>query len=91
MRQQRLNERRNAKRTQVVLYDTEETMQVEIENFKEQAVFITLKEPMPFEWEMKDASHSYLREHNREIIFEIAVPAKDKVVVTYSYYRRNIR
>jgi len=91
MSKKRLNERRNAKRNRVVLYDTEETMQVEIENFKEQAVFVTLKEPMPEEWEMKKASHSYEREHNREIIFEIAVPAKDKVVVIYSYYRRNLR
>ncbi|KHD07049.1 hypothetical protein PN36_24560 [Candidatus Thiomargarita nelsonii] len=91
MSQQRLNERRNAKRNRVVLHDTEETMRVEIENFKEQAVFVTLKERMPAEWVMKKASHSYQREHNREIHFDIAVPAKDKVVVIYSYYRRNIR
>ncbi len=91
MSKQRFNERRNAKRNRVVLYDTKETMRVEIENFKEQAVFVTLKEPMPKEWEIKKASNPYKREHNQEITFDISVHPKDKVVVTYSYYRRNIR
>ena len=91
MSQKRLNERRNAKRNRVILYDLQETMQVEIENFKEQAVFVTLKEPMPKEWEMKKTSHPYKQAHNQEILFDIPVPPKDKVVVTYSYYQRNIR
>lgn len=91
MGQQRLNERRNQKGNDVVLYDSEESMQVEIENFKEQLAVVTLKEPMPAEWEMKESSHPHKREHNQQIIFEVEIPAKQKTVVNYSYYRRNVR
>jgi hypothetical protein len=91
MVEQRINERRNSKRNEVILYDTDETMQVEIENFKEQPALVTLKEPMPAEWEMHDHSHPYKREHNQLITFDIAVPAKQKVVVKYSYYQHHVR
>jgi hypothetical protein len=89
--EKRLNERRNYKKTQSVLYDTEETMRVEIESFKEQVAFVTLKEPMPQEWEMKETSHSYKKENNQEIIFDISLSAKEKMVLIYTYYRRNVR
>ncbi|MEZ5671382.1 MAG: hypothetical protein R3E08_02985 [Thiotrichaceae bacterium] len=48
MSEQRINERRNNE-NKVVLYDTEEVMQVEIENFKNLPAAVTLKEPMPIE------------------------------------------
>ncbi|MDM8557766.1 hypothetical protein [Candidatus Parabeggiatoa sp. HSG14] len=89
--EKRLNERRNHKKTQAVLYDTEETMRVEVENFKEQVAFITLREPMPQEWEIKETSHPYKKENNQEIIFDIQVPEKEKMVVIYTYYQRNVR
>lgn len=90
--ERRLNERRNYKRNQVILYDTEETIQVEIENFKEQLALVTLKESMPEEWEMVKHSHPYETEHNRQIKFEaLEVAPKEKIVVTYTYNRRHIR
>ena len=85
------NERRNKPSTQVVLYDQEATLQVDIENFTAKPAWIKLKEPMPEEWEMKTSSHPYERQGNQEIIFDITVPAKQKVTVTYNYIQRNMR
>jgi len=90
MSEQRLNERRNNE-NKVVLYDTEEVMQVEIENFKNLPAAVTLQEPMPMEWEMKQHSHEFKREHNQLISFDVNVPEKQKVVVTYTYYQRNLK
>jgi hypothetical protein len=87
----RVNERRDKQRTQVVLYDLEVAMQVDLENFKDQPAWVRLKEPLPEEWEMKTSSHPYKRERNQEIIFDITVPAKEKVTVTYNYIQRNMR
>jgi len=89
--EKRINERRNHDKTEVILYDTQEAMQVEVENFKNKAAFVTLKEPMPEEWEMMEHSHPYQRESNQLIIFDIQMPAKQQVTMTYSYYRRNVR
>lgn len=87
----RINERRDKPRTQVILYDLEVAMQVDMENFKDQPAWVRLKEPMPEEWEMKTSSHPYKRERNPEIIFDVTVPAKEKVTVTYNYIQRNMR
>lgn len=88
--EQRLNERRNNE-NKMVLYDTEETMQVEIENFKNLPAAVTLAEPMPTEWEMKQSSHEYLRKHSQLIHFDVNVPAKQKVTVSYTFYQRNLK
>lgn len=87
----RVNERRDKQRAKVVLYDLEAAMQVNMENFKDQPAWVRLKEPMPEEWEMKTSSHPYKRERNQEIIFDVTVPAKEKVTVTYNYIQRNMR
>lgn len=87
----RLNERRNQKRTEVVLYDMDETIKVEIENFKAQPASVTLIENMPEEWEMYAHSHEYTKENHGEIHFDLEVAPNSKQVVTYSYYQRNIR
>lgn len=89
--EQRINERRNHDKTEIILYDTEETMRIEIENFKDKPAQVTLKESMPEEWDMHEHSHPYQREHSQEITFNIQVPEKNKTIVTYSYYRRNVR
>ena len=87
----RFNERRDKPNTQVVLYDLEATLQVNMENFTVKPAWVRLKEPMPEEWEMKTSSHPYERQGNQEITFDIAVPAKQKVTVTYNYIQRNMR
>jgi hypothetical protein len=90
MAEQRLNERRNHK-NRLVLYDTEETMQVILENFRDQPALVTLKEGMPLEWEMKTNSHQFTRENNQLIEFELTIPPRDKITVNYTFYQRNIR
>lgn len=89
MSEQRQNERRNFK-NEVVLYDIEAVMHIEIENFKAQPAVVTLREPMPEEWEMRDSSQNFERKHSRLIQFEVPVPAKQKVKVDYTYLQRNI-
>lgn len=88
--EQHLNERRNNE-NKVVLYDTEEVMQVEVENFKNLPAAVTLAEPMPTEWEMKQSSHEYQRKHSQLIHFDVNVPAKQKVTVSYTFYQRNLK
>ena len=87
----RFNERRDKPSTQVVLYDLEATLQVNLENFTAQPTWVRLKEPMPEEWEMKTSSHPYERQGNQEIIFDITVLAQQQVTVTYNYIQRNMR
>ncbi|ALG68662.1 hypothetical protein [Beggiatoa leptomitoformis] len=84
------NEKRND-HNQRVLYDIDVDMQVEIENFKAQPALLTLREPMPTEWEMRQFSHPYQRKHNQEITFEVEIPAKGKTLVNYGYTQRNIQ
>ncbi|EIJ42160.1 hypothetical protein BegalDRAFT_1263 [Beggiatoa alba B18LD] len=84
------NEKRND-HNQVVLHDLDTDMQVEIENFKAQPARLTLREPMPQEWEMLANSHPYERKHNQEITFDVEIPAKGKTLVTYNYRQRNIQ
>lgn len=91
MEETRLNEHYNQRHTQVVLHDKDETMQVEIENFKAQPAAITLIEAMPEEWEMQQNSHDYVKKNAQEIQFDLILPANSKQVVTYRYYQRNIR
>lgn len=74
-----------------VLYDVEREMKVEIENFKDAPAAVTLVEPMPGEWEVLESSHPSKRKDARTLEFEITVPAKQKVVVTFKYAQRNIR
>jgi hypothetical protein len=74
-----------------VLYDTEETMQVTLENFREQPALVTLKEGMPLEWEMKTHSHEFTRKDNQLIEFELSIPPREKITVNYTFYQRNVR
>jgi len=88
--EQRFNEVYNHN-GRLIMYDTEVVMQVNVENFKTQPARVTLKEPMPKEWEMKTHSHAYTREHNQLIEFDLNVPAQDKMQVDYTYYQRHVR
>ncbi|OUD12542.1 hypothetical protein [Thioflexithrix psekupsensis] len=86
--EKRLNERRNHK-NQVVLYDVEETMQVTLENFRDESVLMTLKQGMDSEWEMMKTSHPFVQKSFDLIEFELNLPAREKVVVDYTYQRRH--
>ncbi len=84
------NEKWGRPRTKI-LYDIERDMKVEIENFKDLPAAVTVVEPMPGEWDMARNSHPFTRKDARTIEFEITVPAKQKVILEYTYAERNIR
>lgn len=86
----RVNERRNNK-NQVVLYDMETVMQVTLENFREQPALVTVKESMPDEWTMQSSSLPFEKQQHDLIEFEVTIPAKDKLVLDYSYVQQNVR
>ena len=90
IQQERTNIRRNRKNN-IVLYDNNETMQVTIENFKDQPATISVIEPMQGEWEIKKSSHKYERKNTRQLEFELTLSAKGKTTINYSYIVRNIR
>jgi len=89
-RQKRTNVRRNRKNN-IILYDSSEAMQLEIENFKDQSATIRIIEPMTGEWEINRSSHQYERKHSKELVFEMVIPAKSKEILKYSYNIKNIR
>lgn len=74
-----------------ILWDVERAMQIEIENFKDTEALLTILEPMPGEWEVLASSHPTKRKNARQMEMEITVPARQKVVVTYTYVQKNVR
>ncbi len=89
-REERSNIRRN-RNDHIVLYDSNEEMKIEIENFKDTPATLKIIEPMQGEWEVKKSSHDYTHVNAREIEFKLELPARGKTTLTYSYVRKNIR
>ena len=88
--EERSNIRRN-RNNHIVLYDSNEEIRIEIENFKDTPATLKIIEPMQGEWEIRKSSHDFKHTNSREIEFELTVPAKGKTTVTYSYVRQNVR
>lgn len=87
--EERSNVRRN-KDDHIVLYDSQEEMKIEIENFRDTPASLKIIEPMQGEWEIKKSSHDFRHVNVREIEFEMTVPARGKTTLTYTYARKNI-
>ena len=88
--EERSNIRRN-RNNHIVLYDSNEEIRIEVENFKDTPATLKIIEPMQGEWEIRKSSHDFKHTNSREIEFELTVPAKGKTTVTYSYVRQNVR
>jgi hypothetical protein len=88
--EERSNIRRN-RNNHIVLYDSNDEIRIEIENFKDTPATLKIIEPMQGEWEIRKSSHDFKHTDSREIEFELTVPAKGKTTVTYSYVRQNVR
>ncbi|MCX7705314.1 MAG: hypothetical protein N2115_03525 [bacterium] len=86
----RINVRRNNDGG-IVLYDTDEVIQVVIENFKDAPAILTLIQEIPGEWDMEETSHQYEKEDANIIRFNIKLGPKAKETVTFHYHRRNVR
>lgn len=90
MKEVKINIRRNNDGA-IVLYDTDEIMKIEIENFKDSPAILTLIEEIPGEWDMEETSHQYEKENANVLKFNVKIAPKSKETVTYHYHRRNVR
>jgi len=75
----------------VVLYDTEERIETEVENFKDETVTVDLIQHIPGEWQMIKSSATYKRKDVNTIVFSVKVPGKGKEKLSFNYNRRNVR
>ncbi len=90
MRDKRINIRRNA-RNKIILYDTDEIIKAEIENFKDKPAILTLIQHIPGQWDMEEKTHKFEKEDANTIKFHIKVPAHEKEELAFHYHRRNVR
>jgi hypothetical protein len=93
----RTNIRRNTTNNTVVLHDTDETYKIEIENFKKEAVNLTLVEHVPGYWKMVENSHASQFKKKDAFTFEfnLVLPAEStgekKTIVTFNLNRLNVQ
>ena len=64
----------------------EESYEIVIRNHKDEAVTVTVVEPMfrAAEWEITEASHEYTKADAHTVHFDVTVPAKGKETITYT-------
>ncbi|HNS32994.1 MAG TPA: hypothetical protein PKN36_08495 [bacterium] len=90
MKDNRINLRRDTN-NRVILYDTEEIIQVKIENFRDEPAVLTLIQHIPGQWDMSETTHKYEKEDAGKIKFLVSIPAQGKETVVFNYNRRNVR
>ena len=86
----RINVKRNAG-NEVILYDNEELIEAEVENFKDQSAVLVLTQYIPGEWTMREASHPYELKDHETLEFRIELKPKDKLTLKMDFVRNNIR
>ena len=90
MKDKKINVRRDRK-NRIVLYDTDEVITAEIENFKDSPAVLTMIQHIPGQWDMEQCNMEYKRKDAYTLEFEIELPAHAKKKLTMNYHRRNIR
>ncbi len=90
MKETRINLRKNNSGS-IVLYDTDEIMRIEIENFKDKSAKLEIVEYIPDEWDMEESSHKYEKIDSNNIKFVIELKPKSKEIVEFHYHRRNLK
>ena len=61
-------------RNRVVVWDTEEELKIEIENFKEEDVNFVVVEHIPGSWKIGKSSHEYTRKDAFTIEYHLTLP-----------------
>lgn len=74
-----------------ILWDTEEILEVKVENFKDKPAFLILTEHIPGQWDMASCTHKYELKDFQTLEFRIDLKPKEKVNLTMHYHRRNLR
>jgi len=90
MKDKKINVRRDRK-NRIVLYDTDELITAEIENFKDSPAVLTVIEHIPGQWDMEKCNIQYKRKDASTLEFEIQLAPHDKKELSMHYHRRNIR
>ncbi len=90
----RQNMRRNTGNT-VVLWDTDEEIKIEIENFKKEDAHLVVVEHIPGYWKLGKSSHEFKKKDAFTIEYYLTLPKEStgnkKTVVTLSYNRLNVQ
>ena len=90
----RQNIRRNTGNKDV-LWDTEEEIKIEIENFKKDAADLVIVEHIPGFWKMAKSSHEFVKKDAFTIEYRLTLPKEStgnkKTVVTLNYTRQNVQ
>lgn len=90
MKETRVNVRRN-NNNNIVLYDTDEEITAEIENFKDDKAVLTMIQFVPGQWEMKECNMDYEKKDAETIEFNIELEPNSKKELKMRYVRKNIR
>jgi hypothetical protein len=64
-------------------YVFESAYQITIKNAKSEAVIVKVSEPMPGDWQMQSESHPHTKAASNAAVWNLAVPAEGKTVLTY--------
>lgn len=75
----------------VVLHDTEEEFEAEVENFKDEPVFLEMVEHVPGEWKMNHASVPWEKKDNNAFLMKLELKPKSKLKISFGYSRKNVR
>ena len=79
----------------MVLWDTEELYQVEIENFKKETADLVISERFPGYWKMVESTHPFERKDAFTIEYKLTLPAEStgakKTVLTFNLNRINVQ
>jgi len=88
---------RRSNSNQDVVWDTDEIVRIEIENFKKEPVDLVIVEHVPGCWKMIENSHSanFRRKDAFTFEYELKLPAESrgdkKTVITYNLNRLNVQ
>ncbi len=74
-----------------ILWDTEEILEVKVENFKDKPASLILTEHIPGQWDMASCTHKYELKDFETLEFRLDLKPREKVNLTMHYHRRNLR
>jgi len=94
VKEDKQNMRRNTGNN-VVLWDTDEELKIEIENFKKDDVSLVIVEHIPGYWKLVKSSHEFVKTDAFTIEYRLTLPKEStgnkKTTVTLNYNRLNVQ
>ena len=85
-----INVRKNSTNN-IVLYDNDEKIEADIENFKDQPAVLVFTQYIPGQWMVEECTHKYELKSHDTLEFRIDLKPKQKVKFEMHYVRRNVR